>query len=382
MLRERIFKQLEKMDMGQRQLAKIVNVSESTISRYLNGRDELKFESTLRIVQYLFPAQEKSLIVEYALTQKSYNARCCLEYCLIHNIWDVNDRIIEKLSHSGNPIDREWAKIYEYVLNYHRKDMSDEELLEQVLKFHPNSFEVNMMKKILLGYIYFFQKNFNLMLEHIRDLDQKILEVKSTFIQSCLVTRYGLIMMHVHMFLNHIPETRRLCELVIEQCMTNNAKASAYHALGHSYLFEDYDKAQMYLTLAMELFKNEGRQENYLEAYYTLSFVQSYWRIEREFPFELHTQKELDEYIFYLIQKGDIAIAREICKKMNVESMDDWEKAFYYYYLGLMEDHKTFFYQSVRYFRQAQNRFHLQLPIYALKNKNENETLLQIFNDD
>lgn len=379
MLRERILKQLERRDIGQRQLAQVASVNESTISRYLNGHDELKFDSTLKIVQYLFPDDEKEYIAEYALTQKSHNARCCLEYCLIHRIFDVMEKLIPKLLVSSNPIDREWAKVYAFELMRVNKKITDEQLVKDLLSFNPNSLEVSIMHKLIIGYIYFYQSKINVMIEFLKEVEDNLQKVNSKFIRDCLFTRYGMLIMNVHLSKNNLPKVREVCHLIIEQGITESSKGSAYHVLGHSYLFENFEKAQGYLQMALQCFSKNKNESYYNQTLYTLSFHQSYWRVDREFPFELNSYQDRDEYIFYLIQKNDHEQAKALMDQICVDELSDDQKAFYYYYLGLIEDDKIMHYESVRYFRKIQDRFHVQLAVRALEKMNENKTLLQIF---
>lgn len=381
MLRERILKQLEGREIGQRQLAKVANVNESTISRYLNGHDELKFESTLKIVQYLFPQQEKEYIAEYALTQKSHNARCCLEYCLIHRLLEPMEQLISKLMDSSNPVDREWARVYELEWFRVSKSRTDEQIVQGLMAFNPNSMEARIMHKLVLGYIYYYQKKINVMTEFLKDVEENLPKIKSNFIQGSLSTRYGLLIMNVYLRKNKLKKVREVCQLLIEQSITESARGAAYHVLGHSYLFEEYELGEKYIRLALDCFTRADSTFHYQQTLYTLSFHQSYWQIEREFPFELKSHQEIDEYIFYLIQQEEKEKAKELIDQVNIENLADAQKAFYYYYLGLIEEDKYKHYESVRYFRKIQDRFYLQLPIGALIKMNENETLLKIFTE-
>ncbi|GAA0373925.1 hypothetical protein [Bacillus horti] len=87
MLQEQILRTLDERDgVDQRKLSYVANLNESSISRFLNGYEEINFESALRIVKFLYPEQERVIMATYIPTQKSKNARHALEYCVMSQL--------------------------------------------------------------------------------------------------------------------------------------------------------------------------------------------------------------------------------------------------------------------------------------------------------
>lgn len=379
MLQERILNTLDKRDdIDQRKLSKIAGVNESSISRYLNGYDVLNLASVLKIVQYLYPEEEKGIMADYVLTQKSRNARFALEYCDFNNLPNHLEQLIEQLSVSVNPVDREWAKLYRFIRIFKMKALPLEELLWEVEVFDPKELEMKIMKQILKGYIYTELGDFSSLTIHTKYTESFIKQVRTEFLKDCYNIRMGMIMNYVYLYGNNVEKAREYSLLVLNQDFFEYVKAIAYNQLGQSYMLEDYEKSQRYLKTAVSLFNKYNKNEYREIALRNLSFLQSYWKIERDFPFELVGYNENSEYIYYLIQKGEKGLAGKLLDEIDVSSIPDWNKGFYYFYKGKITGDKNSFYSSVEWFRNAGDRFYLQLPIQELEKLGENSLVLKM----
>lgn len=380
MLQERILNTLEKHDhIDQRKLSRVAGLNESSISRYLNGFEDINFESLLRIVQFLYPEQEIEIMSEQIMNFKSKNARLALEYAVMNLLSDHLDHLLDLLSTSSNPVDKEWAAMYEFIRLQNNKELSPLEFLKKIEVFKPKELEMQILKTIVKGYTYVELNDYNALNLYIRDIEPQIGEIKSNFIQESFNVRLGLIMNYVSLYSNNDPEQARYySSLVIEQDFFEHVKATAYHNIGHSYLFESYDQAKDYLERSITLSKEQERWQLAHSSSLTLSFIQSFWEIEREFPFELKGYSEISEYIFFLIRKGDKEQAKDLLEQIDIETISDWDKGFHYYYLGLIYDDKDFFYDSVEWFKKKGDKFHLMLPIKELHRLKENEKVLRL----
>lgn len=380
MLQEKILRTLEKRDgLDQRTLSKIAGVNESSVSRYLHGFEMLNLASVLKIVQHLYPEQEKEIMAEYVLTQKSRNARFALEYCDLNSMPEQVHKLIESLSVSVNPIDKEWAKLYRFIRNFRDKNTTLEDLLWQVEVFDPKELEMKIMKQILKGYIYVQLTDYTSLTLHTKYTENLIKRVKSEFLRNCFNIRLGLLKNYVCLYANDLKQARHYSNLVLKQNFFENVKPIAYHHLGHSYLFEDYDKSMRYLEKAVALFRELGHKKNLYIAERKVIFLNSYWKKDMEYNFRLDTFTEKSDYIYYLLQKERIDQAKEVFEQIDVSTLSDQEKGYYYYFLGEITKDKTLYYESVNSFRNAGDRFHIILPVEKLRSLGENETILKIF---
>lgn len=380
LLREKILESLNRRkSIDQRKLSQIAGVKDAAISRYLNGFEQLNFESILKIVKYLYPVEELSIMGEYVLTQKSKNARYALDYCFMHNLKEQGEELIDRLLHSNNPSDKEWGGMYALLNAINQRERSFRELLQQVEMQKPKECEMQILKGILKAYVYFGMDDFHSIVLHVKDTEKLLEEMKRGYIKDSFYVRLGLMMNYVALFdSNDVEKSRYYSSLIIEQDFFQGAKASAYNQLGHSYLFENYELAKHYMELAIDQFQKNGRDEPIQVVQHNLCFLQSYWRIQRPFPFELKGDSEKVDYAYYLIQSGAKDQAIHLLEEVVVEQISEWNKAFYYYYMGLLHEKKDLFYQSIELFRKKGDFFHIQLPIQELHKLGENELALKM----
>lgn len=379
LLKERILQTLEKSrNIDQRKLAQIAHVNESSISRYLNGHDEINFEGVLRIVKYLYLEQEREIMSEYIRTQKSKNARYALEYCAMNHLWDLVEYLIGFLSESTNPVDKEWAAMYQLLLSRNEKILSPREQLNKIEVFKPKELEMQVLKSIFKAYIYHDLDELNALHLHVDGTDTLVKSIKSSFIQDSFNVRLSLILSQISLYSNDIELSRKYSLSIVNQRFFEDVKATAYYNLGLSYSLESYEKSVEYLNKALDFFifrNNVGRidQTRRLD-----SFIKTHWGVNFEFTHNLDNHRSFLNYIYYLIKKGELSLAGEHINKLDIKELTEWDKGFYYYYKGLLSNDKTSFYNSVESFINLDDYFHLQLPLIELQRLGENEVVLRL----
>lgn len=383
MLHERIRETLDQSKvLDQRKLSKIAGATESSLSRFLNGLEDLNFASVLKIVQHLYPEEEKSIMADYVLTLKSRNARFALEYCDINNLDEQVKKLIEMLSASVNPVDKEWARLYGYIQTYKKNKQNNysmEELLSQIELFNPREIEMKAMKQIVKGHIYADLVDYLSLATQSDNLESSVEQIKSKYMRDFINMRLGLMLNYVLLYQNKIEQSRHYSSLILQQDYYEIAKAIAYHHLGHSYLFESYDISKDYFEKAIHLFSKYNHVQNLYVAKCNLSFLQAYWKIETEFSLPLSNFSQMATYIYYLIQKGEINIAKKYLSKVDVQLISENDKAFHYYYLGLIDQNKSTFYHSVKWFQLSRDLFHIKLPLQELLKLGEDEEVLSVW---
>lgn len=386
MLQERILHTLATTrDLDQRKLSQVAGVSESSFSRYLHGLENITLHSALKIVKYLYPDQEKEIMSEYVLTQKSRNARFALEYCDINNLPSPFKKLIDELSKSVNPVDKEWAALYDFLGNFKERTVSLEKLKNDIDLFNPKEIEIQIMKKFLKAYLAFDLNDRSALRNQVRSIERLINNVTSDFLKDCFNIRLGIVMSYVSFYTNDLEKTRYYSYLIVNQDLFEEVKALAYNHLGHTYMFKDYKKSKYYFEKSLKINSvstnsNRNNLANIVELSY--SFLQSYWKIEREFDLDINkNHKSLASYIFYLIQMGKVTLAKEYIDKINPSTLSTWDKAFHYYYLGLIHKSKKYFYHSIKWFQRAEDFFHIKLPIDKLLEMGEDEEILSVWKD-
>ncbi|GAA0379097.1 AimR family lysis-lysogeny pheromone receptor [Bacillus horti] len=379
MLRERILQTLDKQDnIDQRKLARIAGLSESSISRFLHGFEEVNFESVLKMVKHLYPQEEIEIMRDYIVTQKSRNARHGLEYCIMNKLTDELEVLIENLKDSANPLDKEWAGMYVLIRVMEKGDIALEDLLIKVEMYNPKEIEMDVLKSILKGYIYFNLNEYQSLTFHVRDVEHKIIKIKSNFIKDSFKVRYSLLMSTVKKQTNDLESSRNFSYIVLGQEHFQHVKGTAYHQIGYSYMLDDFHKADEKFNKAMNFYISQQNEHHINKLKLDRCFLYSYHQLDQDFNLPLENCSHLLNYIFYLIQKDEQSLALSHLNEINEENLSDWDQAFYWYYTGLLTEDTSDFYKSVEHFIQLGEYFFLRLPIDELRKLGENENALNI----
>ncbi|MDQ0168376.1 tetratricopeptide (TPR) repeat protein [Bacillus horti] len=275
-------------------------------------------------------------------------------------------------------MDKEWAAMYDLIYLRREKLLTPMEQLDRIEVFKPKEVEMKILKSILKAYIYSdLQERYSIFL-HISGTDELIDSLTSTFIKDSFNIRLGLIMSYVYLFENDLEKSREYSYSILNQSFFENVKANAHHNLGTSFLLEGYEKASEHLNKALDFFMYHNQATKVKQVDLNLSFLQSLWNKDFAYTLSLDNHTCFLTYIYYLIKKGESILALEHINRIAIEDLDQWDKAFYFYYKGLLSQDKTDYYYSVEYFSNLNNFFHIQLPLLELKKLGENEVALRI----
>ncbi|GAA0356564.1 AimR family lysis-lysogeny pheromone receptor [Bacillus horti] len=379
MVQEQILQIIENKEVAQRKLARIAGLSESSISRFLHGFEEVNFEAVLRMVKYLFPDKEFEIMKKYMLTQKSKNARISMEYCTVNRLHEELRELIENLASAVNPIDKEWAVMYQLILEHRGRKTPSYDLLTKVEVYKPKEIEMRVLKSILKGYIYYDLGQFGALSLHLKEAEVQIGEIKDGFLKDSFILRIDILMSMVYLLENNVEKAREYGKALLNKDWFEHTKAIAYSRLGHSYMFDDFYTSKMYLEKALKLYTEMEDWNNATIVEYDISFMSSYWKADQEHPKNLDDFEILTNYIYYLIQTGDKSFAEKLWNKIDVTALSERDQAFHWFYKGLLTDDTKYYYYSIDYFVKVSDYFHVRLPVDELLRLGENEEALKIF---
>ncbi|GAA0352096.1 AimR family lysis-lysogeny pheromone receptor [Bacillus horti] len=383
MLRERIVQTLEKQNnIDQRKLSRIAGLSESSISRFLHGFEEANFEAVFKMVKYLYPAEELEIMTEYMITQKSRNLRFSLEYCSLNHLQAPFDIILEELSQSENRTDKEWASMYRLLHPSFSSTADPLERLHQVEMFKPKELEMQILKSIVKGHLYYDLREYQALVLHTLDVEAKIRKVKSSFIKDTFRVRLGLLMSVVHLYSNNLEKAREFSFSVLNQNYFEKVKGRAYNQLGYSYMLDDYDQSIMYLKEALTFFTVQKNIREIEDIKINLTFLKLFWKLDQPISNCTDYINDYNRYelnnIYYLIRLGDSLRAKQLLDDVDLTGRSHWELAFYWYYKGLLTNDVDCYYRSVSYFIKLDDYFHQRLPLAELQKLGENEIALKL----
>jgi hypothetical protein len=384
-----IINDIEVNGATQKQYAHVAGVTEATITRFINQKANLGFDSILSIVKHKFPDSEEKIMIDYMLSQENQNARISLEYCMINRLPEIADHLIDKLNNSEYSINREWARVYEVERMRNKKELSPLEVIARVHKIDAKNDEMRILAKLLEVYATYDQSNYTYLKGLIIGLEQRIEDCKSIFMKRSFKLRLGQALSYIALYNNEIDTCRHYANMIIENTDSPFFRATGYQTLGQSYLYENIEKSLSYLQQAINFYEKSNKEEHKKKVIRNINFVKCFWNstvntcnIDTN---NINTIKELEfqelgELAFYEIKSGNNHKAKELLDTIVLSELTDWVKGFHYYYMSMAcSDNIDLYYNSVRFFHKSGDKFHIMLPLSELKRLGERESILKVF---
>jgi predicted XRE-type DNA-binding protein len=380
LLIEMMINDIEVNGVTQKQYANLAKVSEPTINRFINQKIVLGFDSVLNIVKHKFPDREKQIMRDYIVLQENQNARLSLEYCMINKMPEIADQIIYKLKNSEYPVNKEWAKIYEIERMRNKKEITPLEVNERVHIVEAKSEEMKVMSKLLQIYANYDLANYPYLQGLVVGLEQRIDAIKSSSMKSSFKLRLGQILSYMSLYNNEVDACRYYANMVIENTDSPYFRATGYHIMGRSFLYDSYEEGLKSFKQALYYYK-QIEQEKLQEAILrNIKFLDSFWNKVSEYVIDFDNNHYINDLAYYEVKAGNKDKAIQINGKVDLEQLNNWEKGFYYYYKAVIyDDNVDLYYDSVRYFRKSGDKFYIKLPLIELKRLGERDSILKAF---
>jgi transcriptional regulator with XRE-family HTH domain len=241
-----IVNELENRGIKQKQFAAMIGMDDSSFSDFLKGkRLEIPFPSIKKAMKILckenFPKMMQFICEN---TFKPDNMRMVLEYASISRDLPLLEKMIGLLSREGKK-EKEWASVYEIALRFQSRDTSNKELMVMIDKVKPKSAEMKILRKILRARVLYRMKEYDTMFRNARDVEEELSGMKESYLTKTFTIRLNELFAQGYLYVNSDTEKARFYALNVINNETISAvfKSHAYHIVGTSFLFEDYDKA-------------------------------------------------------------------------------------------------------------------------------------------
>ncbi|MFP3418040.1 AimR family lysis-lysogeny pheromone receptor [Bacillus sp. SIMBA_154] len=365
-------------------LASLAGYSQTSgFYKFLNEQDRpLKsFNSLLKIVRFVFPQNESELIQRFVLNTdpRKQLARDGLEYASSNNLNEFTEELIEKLQSSTNAESKEWANVYKLQKELLGNKIDEFETTEKLHSLKLKTKEMKLFSRIVLLH----NRNLNTEFNRMEELNEQInkfdfSDLCNEYIAGSYKSRVYAINSDAFLAQLRIDEARRLANLATELNISNRFVVFGNLHSGNSYIFSDYDTAKKYFLKALEA---SNDNEIYTkQVYRSLSFLENYWGKENKYlPLEKEHYSDKHEHAFYHIKNNQNKKAIEILNSIDLKKLKPGQKAFNYFYQGLISKDKRDFFKSVKFFKESGDKFFMQLPLIELKKMNVENEILEIF---
>jgi len=382
-LKQMIKNKLEEDKTLANKLAKLAGFANATpIYKFLNeeNREMNDFESLLTIVRELFPDEEFKLMDEY-LRQVDPNkktARIGLEYATINHMYDLKNYLIEAMESCTNKESKEFA--YFYKMDDEASKQTDKDVLlsyiDKYIEFAPKTKEMIIFSKLCQIYVYYDLRLIDIMFQILTTVENRLDEITDTFLKESYKKRIALLFSGILLHKGEVEKSREYAYYVINNQRENEEFPMIYLRLGHSYTFEDFDKAKYYLECALKQSQNKLLPKKY--AMRSLNFLFNYWSKTPEYlDTESKEVEDVHEVVFYYINQNKLTEAEELINSINLDKLTDHQKGFHYYLRFKINNNVNYLYESLISFKKCGEHFYKNIPLIELKKMGMDDRLLQ-----
>jgi hypothetical protein len=384
-----IINDIEVNGATQKEYAHTAGVAETTINRFINKKISLGFDSVLSIIKDKFPEYEVKIMMDYMISQDNQNARLSLEYCIMNQLPEIADQLIETLKNSEYVTNKEWARVYEVERMRIKKELSPQEVISRVLKIDAKSKEMKIQSKLLELYANYDLEKYTYLEGLIIGLEQQIEDCKSIFMKRSFKLRLGQALSYISLYNNEVATCRYYANMIVENTDNSYFKAIAYQSLGRSYLYESLEESLSYFQHAIHNYERSKKVEQIKIVLRNINFSKCFWNknvntcnidLQSKSISVLTEFYDIVEVAFYSIRVGKVQKAKEMLDTIDLSKLTDLNKGYYYYYRALENnDNIDLYYKSIKHFHKSGDKFYLKLPLKELKRLGERESILEVF---
>ncbi|MCM3619204.1 AimR family lysis-lysogeny pheromone receptor [Sutcliffiella horikoshii] len=363
---ELIEKAITKEKVSQRAIASATNVSLSQVNLLLNKQKIIRFDSALKICQFLIPESEKPFMLQYCLKCENKNLKSALEYCSVNREMEVFYQLLKKAKVDKNASVREWARIYDLVFAFQNAEMDEKASIMRsslTRRIDTNETELKILLVLLEIYCLYFNDDSSKIYRYAKELEEELELITEPFIRYSYSTRLFEILAHAEMKYKVNPlAARNYCDLILSNNVSPWFNATALFIKGLSLFYENMDDCIKYLKCCGDIYREAGREEWALGIDANIEEAYIYWG-------------KMDEIELVIYKK----VFESIPKENPV--MSDYginvDKGFLLYILGKMTKDSTTLQRSLLYYTKIGDLFRARMPETELLLIGEDETLVK-----
>lgn len=354
--------------------------STSALNRVLNVEEKEfdYFNNLIKMVQELFPNEEKELLDGYFRTidPKKKTARYALEYASINRLDELLKYLIDKMEYCGNKQSEEWARIYKFDIEAGNKKIESFDAIAKISQMKFKDEEPRVFSRLIQMYEYYNLRMLPQLNDLVRLVEYDIDNINEEFIRESYFSRLGLAMAGINLHQNDIQKCRKFADMALSNTSKNTIVALVSLQKGNSFIFESFEKAMESFKIALKNSEGYGLKEN--EVKKSVNFLQNYWGVTPSFlPEVIESIGDVHTLAFYNIRINNISEALRLLDTINQDDMSNSQRGFHNFYRGLATGEKSYFIKSVTSFKLAEDKFYRQLPLIELHKLGLDEDIIQ-----
>ena len=362
-----IEKRMEATHVTNQDLADKLNVNTSTISRFLSGKNELKFETLFEAIRFLFKEEEQPEICKFYFLhlRNKRNVKCALEYFSANHDMESLKHVIDREKPHATADLKELIFLYElkYKLVHCKEDLASvvENKNGNNATFRTKEAQaVLTVQKLIVGLV---ARKYQLIYDGKDIAFQKISELEDGFVKDSLMNTVHALLVTCYLYYNDIDAAKDSIFKAQKTFTTYYIEASTYYHLAKINFAHSYETALNNFIKALSICDAIGKKDLVMVIKERgIPFLHLY----HNRPEKVNDIKNLVEHIqaYYCFRTGELTKAKAIVSKY-----EDVNCPYKYFIKGEVLDDSNSYWLSLLTFVNQGDILHLDLPIIALEKK-------------
>ena len=337
------------------------------------------FKAMREVIEFIFRNNHEEVLTQYGndLDPNKQFIRDAVEYASLFEKKEMTGVLLEKLKSSTNSKGNEWS--YFYKLKEKSKGMSSSDIFKEITSYNFKTKEMPIFSNLMLMNAYLYETKYNSAEEMAEMTESLINELKDGYIKESYRKRLYAVKVSLTLRGGNHKKTEELGKQALSIHETSPVDIYILMNIGNAYIMHDYDVAMSYFERAVSL-ANEFKDDiRLVQVKNSIDFCMCYWKKYSHNGEEIN-QEDYSDYnkAFYYISVGNNEVAEKCLESIDYGNMDDVDKAFYYFYKGLLTKEKHDFYKSIKHFKITGDKNYRQMPIIELKKLGEDDILIEV----
>ncbi|MBH0167160.1 helix-turn-helix domain-containing protein [Fictibacillus sp. 7GRE50] len=258
---------MKKLGYNQSQLASMLDVNRSTISRFFEHGQEISFDKMILMSKILHPFDQLYVMEQYTSTLKqSDNILMALEYTSVNRMSSSNKKLLQSVENTFGSED-EFFKVYTDYAKSRNGKLSDEDILYTMRTRIIENESMNILQRIMGMYVFYRQEKYDVLLDYSREIQNELSNFSCEYLYSSFLARISepLAFTSLKVYADFDKARKYSMNIVNNQYVNEPLAASAYYNLGMSYIFDSYDKCIEAFNKSIEIYShynNKGFEKN------------------------------------------------------------------------------------------------------------------------
>ncbi|MBM7601244.1 hypothetical protein JOC34_003665 [Virgibacillus halotolerans] len=288
-----------------------------------------------------------------------------MEFLYINGFYDDLQQLIEKNEQSDNPSNRQWAAIYQLIIDRRMNRYSPHQLLQTINRMNTTETELRCLIEFVKVTAYYDLNQFN-QIGNFLHRQQFLMEaIEDSLLVSYFNIRLHHIMLTYYLIRNELIMARKHAFRVLNLTDNPRTKASIHIKLALSYTFDTYEQGMYHLEEALKISRqNQLDHITHIIKNHNIPFLSAHFnRIE-----DIITDDKSEQAHIEMV-RGNNQKAIEILNELPMDS------PFQLYYMGKVKLDRDLLLQSYNLFIQERSDyFFSRLPLLELK-RIDNESI-------